>query len=380
LNLVQGQVVELGPLSALDLRSLAVQLAPSVGEAWLEAAVAAASGSPGWLRRALSLERALDGDPRALRACLRVDFLSLLEPGDRAVLSALSPAESPVPRACVPGLEGDREERMVAGGWLEARPDGSVLISALPRAHLAALTTATALQQAAAELATRLAVEATLLEPTHAMECVRLFCVAGETEAVADTLDTAGRRLLNAGYARRLWLLLEPRTDPVLERWRLRAAVEANAVVSTHTLLEPASTAPDVQLDWARHLAARGELQRADALARRVYDQVVEVDPVLVADAQMHAARSAMTEGRSAAALAGLESLASPGSEAQALRLSCLAALGRPGVLAEARTLLAEVLRARPREREGTPRDRRGLLPTRAPHRGRRGLRDPAAR
>jgi len=345
-SLSPGQVVELGPLSLVHLRALSTQLAPGVGEAWLEAGLAAASGSPGWLRRALSLERALDGDPRALRARLRDDFLSLLGPGDRAVLSALFPAESPVPRECVPGLEADREERMVAGGWLEAWPDGSVLVSALPRAHLAGLTAAADLGRAAAALAARLAVDRTRLSPTHTMECVRLFCVAGDNAAAADTLDAAGRRLLDAGYARRLWRVLEPRTDPVLERWRLRAAVEANAVVSTHTLLEPASTAPDVQLDWSRHLAARGELQRAEALARRVYAQVVDADPPLAADAQMHAARSAMTEGRYSDALAGLEGLASPGAGARALRLSCLSALGRPGVLAEARILLAEVLRA----------------------------------
>jgi tetratricopeptide (TPR) repeat protein len=345
-DVLGGRVVDLGPLSATHLRALAAQLAPNVSEAWLEAALAAASGSPGWLRRALSLERPLEGDARALRARLRDDFLSLLGPAEKEVLAALVVAESPVPRGCVEGLEPVLEERMVAGGWLEVWPDGSVLVSALPRAHLAALTAVPTRRRAAANLASRLAVDVALLAPAHALECVRLWVEAGHARAAADALEVAGDRLLDAGYAKRLWSLLETFTDPAIERWRLRASVEANATQSTHTVLEPTSTAPEVQLDWARYLAARGELRRAEALARRVYAEVAESNPGLAADAQVHAARFAMTEGRYVDALAGLEALSAPVAVARALRLSCLAALGRPGVLVEARSLLAEVLAA----------------------------------
>jgi tetratricopeptide (TPR) repeat protein len=342
---LRGQIVPVGALAPEDLHTLARKLAPEADEVWLEAALTAAGGSPGWLRHALSLERAVGADPRLLRARLREGLLASLAPEVREAVEALAVAEVPVPRATLHRTPATTHEALAAAGLVDEWPGGNVSVSPILRAQLAAVATGEHWRAAAGALADALAACPTPLTPPQSVESIRLWITAGRPEAACARLDAVGDALLDAGYARRLWSLLEPHTEPALARWRLRAAVEATAVTASRELLAPVDPEPRVQLDWVRYLASRGELAAAERLAHRLAEEVADRDPVLASEAQTQAARCAMNEGRYADALAGLESLPAPDLVAQSFRLTCRAVLGHTEALGEARALLEVALR-----------------------------------
>jgi hypothetical protein len=342
---LRGQIVSVGALAPEDLQALARKLAPEADEIWLEAALTAAGGSPGWLRHALSLERAVGADPLLLRERLREGLLAALAPDVREAVDSLAVAEVPVPRAALVRTPSTTQDTLAALGLVEEWPGGNVAVSPILRAQLAAVASGEAWRAAAGALAGELAACPTPLTPPQSVESIRLWIVAGRPDAACARLDAVGDALLDAGYARRLWSLLEPHTEPALARWRLRAAVEATAVTASRELLPPAEAEPRVQLDWARYLASRGELATAERLAQRLAAEAGATDPVFASEAQTQAARCAMNEGRYADALAGLESLLAPNLIAQALRLTCRAVLGHTEALGEARALLEVALR-----------------------------------
>ena len=166
------------------------------------------------------------------------------------------------------------------------------------------------------------------------LEGARLLLNAGVPDEVVGLLEQCSERLIEQGFAPRLWQLLELSPDERLSRWLLQCAVALGQPALLSTLKPPTELEPEVRLLWARGLLIQGRsheaLERATVLRG---DGERCGDGGLAFDAGLLAARCLALQLRPDQAVSLLEGLEPPDAATRTLRESlvgyCLAISGQ---------------------------------------------------
>lgn len=321
-----------GPLPDAAMAQLAAQWAPDSAPGLRQAAIAAAAGVPGWLRRALTLDgpRLADAETRT-----RVIQAGALPTDDAPAMAALIMIAS---GETLPGevLPSDAPlDRLIARGLIEPRPGGYAVHPSI-RAALAA-----ARVPRRAEIERALAVRlAELGRPAEAVNAVRLWLSHGQVAAAAALLDTHGARILATGGAPDLWQALARFDLAPVRVWRMRAAIAVSDPTARAAIGPPPEGDAASMVEWARLLTLRGDLSGATAVAERAAAHASGT-PALRREATRVAARALMNQGLLDVALDRLGALPQPTAADQAQMLECRASLGESGALGAARVLFA---------------------------------------
>lgn len=324
--------LRLGDLDRAQLDALAAEWAPEREAAHRAAAAEAAAGSPGWLRRALTLSTAQLADPGTRGRLMAAGPLPEGDPAAMGFLVAVAAADEALPAEAAPACPAETIDRLARQGLVEARPGGWGTHPAVRRlVGEAAVEARAAIERAVAE---RLA---GLDRPGAALDAVRLFLAHGEAERAGATLRRTGDAILASGGAPALWAALARHSARPVAVWRLRAAIDGGDRDAPASLGPPEGDDPEVRLAWARVLIHRGELDAAVAAADAV------TAPALRDEAAGIAARALMNGGRLAEARARLEAMADPSAAIRILLLVCRAALGEAGAVDDARALLGRL-------------------------------------
>lgn len=336
---LEAITVGVGPLAEVELTAMAGEIEPRASAARIGQAVEAAAGSPGWLRWALALRAEELRDPAARAERLAAELIPALSPAARIFLRAAALVEGVLPAEMAPPLAEPVRWRLLAQGLVEARPGGFAMHAAVRELVLRATE---------AEAAHDGALAAALAGGDDAagrLAALRIWLWHDEIAAALALLDAAGPALRQSGWAAELWRLLQPRTEPALAVWRMRAAVDLGDVEVLRGLALPrdegAIDAP-LRLEWARALSLRGELARA--LVEADAARAASDDPRLRRRATRLATRCLLNLGRFPEALARLADAPElRGPEDEALAITCRSAMGDPGTEDEARALLARL-------------------------------------
>ncbi|HRI72289.1 MAG TPA: hypothetical protein PK156_48980, partial [Polyangium sp.] len=178
------------------------------------------------------------------------------------------------------------------------------------------------------------------------MEGLRLLFESERIDEAIFILNEAGESLLLAGYATRLWKMLETkqrssmrrlveaRSAALLELWRLRCAAELGDAEALSSVHEPDPDALAARYYWARLLHTKGNLGEAWSVAETVAREATNKNEAeWVFRAGLLAARCLANRGDIAKALERVEALTpyDPSSlaEQNAFRTVVLAFLGQ---------------------------------------------------
>lgn len=262
---LSSDVVDVGAMSAVELRKVAAEQASDTARPRLDELVASAAGSPWKLIQQLAAARAgveiggssvLEGLPTTT-----VTFLKLLAIVGEAVPKRVVTAVAELPAADV---LAELERR----GLVEVSP--AELSQDEPRFRLhemvrEGLEREGRLDQLQELHARAAGAFAQLDDPDAHLTALRLYARAGRDDALLQLLDARGQGLLDRGYGRALWQLVQAAgasTGP-FARWRLLAAVEAGSAADLATLEPPPNPSAAEQLLWGRVLFNRGRIDDA---------------------------------------------------------------------------------------------------------------------
>ncbi len=334
------QVLTLGGMAKGDLERLAEAWSQDVTGTVLARALPASGGSPWLLQQCLATGRS---EPAVTRETLLAD----LPESSRDFLDALSVVMVPLPLEHVawfaPSPAAAELDALERRGLVEVTPAG-IRLHDVVRSVLRGPGTE-ALASSWSERAARALARSEDLDPI--LESARLFLELGCVEEVSELLSAHAGRMFEAGYAPRLWRLLEPLTDERLSRWRLRCAAELGNPTALGKVREPEGPCVDDRIAWARTLFIQGQLAQAEDLAAGLLRETGGGDPEHELSAGLLVARCLALRGERGRAIRQLERLpvASPDMAARRdLELAtCLA--GTPQ--GEDALRLADGLRAR---------------------------------
>ncbi|MCB9543465.1 MAG: hypothetical protein H6703_13590 [Myxococcales bacterium] len=334
---LEAVTVALGPLDDSALRALAGDFDPRASRARVEQAVAAAAGSPGWLRLALALPADELRDPAARAGRLWAALIPAQTAAARVFLRAVALVDGVLPAEVAPALGAAAQGRLRAQGLVELRPGGFAMHPAVRELVLSAT---------AGEAAHDGALAAALGagdDPAGQVAALAIRLAHGEVEAARSLLDRVGAGLRREGWAAAVWRLLRARGEPALATWRMRMAADSGDVEVLRGLALPREAAGDLELrlEWARALHLRGELARALGEAEAAAQSG---DPGVARRATRLAVRCLLNLGRMPEALARAQAAPGPlDPEDESMIITCRAALGDPGAEDEARALLARL-------------------------------------
>ncbi len=168
------------------------------------------------------------------------------------------------------------------------------------------------------------------------LEGVRLLLLLGDVGLVRRTLDPLVGRIVESGYAPRLWRLISSVDANELESIRLRCAAElGNPTVLDMVHRPTVAAAPEDSLTWAETLYMRGELDHALRAFESVETSAKQA-PAVAFTARVGRIRTLLAQGAGAAA-AALASEPKAQDKVETLVLSALAAaselqMGSPSV------------------------------------------------
>lgn len=185
-----------------------------------------------------------------------------------AALARLTVCEGPVPRRAVAPAVSEEVWRRAEEDGLVTLLSDSVVLEGQARPHLMAQRDARELAELRVDTAERLI---THESPVAWLEALRLWGREARFEQMATALERRGQALLSAEDPARLWAILAHHDRPEIQRWRLRAGVEAGIHLA-HELSEDPDAAWDPELAMARFRALRlaGRPLEAAALARTI--------------------------------------------------------------------------------------------------------------
>ncbi|MEZ4434754.1 MAG: hypothetical protein R3F65_20315 [bacterium] len=334
---LEAVTVALGPLDDSALRALAGDFDPRASRARVEQAVAAAAGSPGWLRLALALPADELRDPAARAGRLWAALIPAQTAAARVFLRAVALVDGVLPAEVAPALGAAAQGRLRAQGLVELRPGGFAMHPAVRELVLSAT---------AGEAAHDGALAAALGagdDPAGQVAALAIRLGRDEVEAARSLLDRVGAGLRREGWAAAVWRLLRARGEPALATWRMRMAADSGDLEALRGLALPRAAAGDLELrlEWARALHLRGELARALGEAEAAAQSG---DPGVARRATRLAVRCLLNLGRMPEALARAQAAPGPlDPEDESMIITCRAALGDPGAEDEARALLARL-------------------------------------
>ncbi len=249
-----GQTVDLAPLAAKDLATLARLVDPKISRASADRVAREAEGSP-WRALQIAGERqhALDDTSRALLAALLVVERPVSEKAlaESAAAAITRPLAELVRRGFVEELPSGYRIHDAARSWVESR------VPAGEGAHaIAALASGGRVES----------VEALGLALKSSDETRALAICASSFDA-----------MLRAGHASTLFRLVASRTGSAWSTYKLRAALRLSTVKITSVLEEPPENALYDRLRWVRALVVEGQSDQAFALAERLAEQTPAV-------------------------------------------------------------------------------------------------------
>lgn len=311
----------LGAMAAEELESLARSwgappAAPS--DDLLTRAVHVAAGSPWLLQQCLATGRA---EP----AFTREDLLGGLSTSAGQLLEVLSVLEVALPEELiarmVPLPSAEERAELVRRGLVEHRAEGL-------RAHEVVRGVLQA-PGAGGDAARWRRVAGPILLKTEAsaiaVEGVRLLLDDSQIDEVVAFLDERAERLIETGYAPRLWKLLEPRADERLAGWRVRCATALGNPTALYKVQQPRGATPQERVEWAHTLFMQGQIEDARAIAEEIREQARE--PRDRFEGGLLAARCLAVRGDTVAAKRELEGVPTPDADAVARRDAALAML-----------------------------------------------------
>jgi hypothetical protein len=281
---IAEQVLALGAMRDADLRKLASSV---TGAPTSDEIVRAARGSP-WRLRQLAFGARLD-DEEDLLVHVSADARRLLEHMvhlDLPLRSSVLATIAPMP----PAAEMVLLERR---GMVERR-SGGLRLHDVTRATLAARP------GAAVDLSAMTSVLERSDEPAAIIEAARLH-LESQNVASAERLLRAKQGLLaEAGFAPRLWHLLEASGDERLRDVRRHVAVAVRTVDALRwaTAQEPPDELDD-RLAWLRALSLGGDFRRTAAAAREMAARALKAgDEAVAIEATLLEARALYAGGR----------------------------------------------------------------------------------
>lgn len=333
---LEAVTVALGPLDDGALRALAGDFDPRASRARVEQAVAAAAGSPGWLRLAMALPGDELRDPAARAGRLWAALIPAQTAAARVFLRAVALVDGVLPAEVAPALGAAAQRRLLAQGLVEARPGGFAMHPAVRELVLSAT---------AGEAAHDAALAAALGagdDPAGQVAALSILLGRDEVADAQALLDRVGAGLRREGWAAAVWRLLRARGEAALSTWRMRMAADSGELEALRGLALPhAAVDPALRLEWARVLHLRGELARALAEAEAAAGSA---DPAIARRATRLAVRCLLNLGRMPEALARAQAAPGPRDpEDESMIITCRAALGDPGAEDDARALLARL-------------------------------------
>jgi len=316
-----AQTVTLDGLDEGALTQLARALVPDLSEADLRGAVTAAAGSPWSLQQQLASPGVGDANRR---------LLGLVPDGAMALLETLASVDAPLPLEALRSLTPPPPEdviRALERRGLVQRAYGRYRLHDVVRRTLRASPAGGRAIASSLELdPPRPAPQ----DPEALLDDVHAMLRGGAIDDARTGLDARGAHLVDAGFAPRLWQLLELSLDPRLAPWKLRCAVSLGQVDLIARCDPPHEADLEGRLIWARGLLLRREPEAALALAEglRAHDS-------LRVRAGLLAAECLSVGRRYDEASAVLDALEPRDASARVLRAAwtayCLASLGRAG-------------------------------------------------
>lgn len=267
-----GQVLTLGGMAASDLEGLARALASLPDEA-ITRALHVSGGSPWLLQQCIATGR-------SDAAVTRESLLAELPSEGRLFLEALSVVSVPLPIEVIAGFVEAPTEAQLSSlerrGLIERSPAGIRIhdvVRSVLRSPGADVNTVRWSDRAARALAAH-------DDPDLQIDAIRMFLELGLFEDAAQLLDRRGDALMRAGYALRLWKLLEPVSDDRLARWRLRCAADLGNPTVLGKVREPQK--PDIadRVAWAQTLYMQGQLAQAAELGAELSSELRGGDQV----------------------------------------------------------------------------------------------------